>query len=209
MQAHESKFPEKIEQIRQSQQQLLKLIETASVENHDGLEIDAQDIAQQAFPDGHWPDGLSPWPAMHIHFAGILLKRGRLIDALMHSIRGYMFVNRRTGDIWVWHLFTFLQIISSVLFSDIPWEDPAFPTKAQLFVTFFGCLHELSLAANKVFGNRAGYAQAVQNWYSNCIESAGTIDPGTHEFAERFYLAQSRLLLWAGVDEKRGITLTQ
>jgi hypothetical protein len=166
MRAHEETFPGMIGQIKHSQQQLLELTNTALLKDNDGLETDAQNIAQQAFPCGHWPDDLSPWPTMRINLEVMLLKRGRLLDALMHGVRGFMFLSRRSGEGWVAHLFIFLQIISDVLMQfdwDKPCENPAFLTEMQLQDVFCGYLYELSLAANKVFGNRAGYAQAVQN----------------------------------------------
>jgi hypothetical protein len=149
---------------------------------------------------------------MRLKLAMMLLKRGSLLDALMHHVRGFMFLSRRSGESWVGHLDFFVQTISAVLMQfdwEKPCENPAFLIRTQLQDVLCGYLYELSLAANQVFGTRAGYAQAIQIWYSNCIDSAGTAVPGTHAFAERFCLAQSRLLLWAGVDEKRGITITQ
>jgi hypothetical protein len=212
MRAHEEAFPGMIGQIRQSQQQLWELTNTALPTDNDGLETDAKHIAQQAFPGGHWPDDLSPWPTMHLNLAVMLLNRGRLLDALMHGVRGFMFLSRRSGEGWVGHLFIFAQITSEVLIQ-FDWEEPcenlAFLTRTQLQDVFCGYLYELSLAANQVFGSRAGFAQAVQNWYLNYMKFAGIMVPGIHVFAERFDFAQSRLLLWAGVDEKKGITITQ
>jgi hypothetical protein len=144
---------------------------------------------------------------MHIRLAALLMKRERWIDVLMHGVRGYMFLERRTGENWVWHLFNLLQIPLSALKSDRPREASTFPTGEQLLAVFHGYLHEFSFAAIKVFGTRAKYSQAVQAWYSDSMKSAGTIVPGTHVFAQRFETGQSRMLLWAGVDEKKGFTL--
>lgn len=198
-----------IEQIKQSQLQLLALLITARLKDHKSLEIEAQDIAQKAFPGGHWPYNLSPWPEIHIHLAALLVKRKRWIDALMHGVKGYMFLERRTGKTWVWHLFDLLQILMRVLHSDNSRENSTFPTGLELLAVFFGYLHELSLAAIKVFGTRVKYSQAIKAWYSDSMKSAGTIVPGTRLFAQRFEAGQSRLLLWAGVDEKSGIALTK
>jgi hypothetical protein len=51
-----------IERIHQSQKQLSEVTETALLKDYDGLETNAQNTAQQAFPGGNWPDNLSPWP---------------------------------------------------------------------------------------------------------------------------------------------------
>jgi SET and MYND domain-containing protein len=211
MQAHEERYPGMIEQITQSQQQLVKLVnEAVHLEDVDSLEIDALKIAKYAFPGGHWPDDLHPWPTMRIQFAQILRACGRLMDALMQSVRGYLSLERRTGDIWIRHLSDLLQIILSVLVQsnwDTLCKNPVFPTEAQLSDILHGYLHELALGATKVFGVRAGYTQAIQAWYLECIESAGAPQPKTRAFAQRFKEAQSKLLLWAGVDENKGIVL--
>ena len=212
MQTHEERFPGMIEQIKQSQQQLIELTnEAVRLEDFDSFEIDAQNIAKHAFPGGDWPDDLQPWPTLRIRLAQSLLRaRGRSMDALMQGVRGHLSLERRTGDIWIRHLFDLLQIVSSVLVlskSDTPCENPICPTEAQLWDILHGYLHELALGATKMFGAKAEYTQAIQTWYSDCIKRADAPHPGTRAFARRFKRAQSNLLLWAGVDENRGIAL--
>jgi hypothetical protein len=211
MQTYENRFSGKIEKIKQSQQQLIEYINNLiSISNVKSFEIDAQNIAKHAFPGGDWPDGLEPWPTMHIRFAEIFRAHDRWVDALMQSVRGYLSLERRIGDKWVTHLFRFLQIISTVLTlpkRDTPCGKPSFPTEAQMWDILYGYLHELTACATKIFGARAKYTQAIQAWYSEFMMSADAPHPGTRAFARRFKKAQSKLLLWAGVDESRGIAL--
>lgn len=211
MQMHDERFPGMIEQIKQTQQQLIELTnEAVRLKDVDGFEIDAQNIAKRAFPNGDWPDDLQPWPILRIRLAQILMERGRSMDALMQGVRGYLTLERRTGDIWIRQLFDLLQIVSSVLVPskwNTPCRDPACPTETQLWDILYGYLHELALGAIKIFGARAKYTQAVQTWYSDCIRCSDAPHPGTRAFARRFKRAQSNLLLWAGVDENRGIVL--
>jgi hypothetical protein len=211
MQTHEERLPGMIEQIEQSQQQLIELTnEAVRLGDVDSFEIDAQNIAKHAFPGGDWPDDLEPWPTMRIRFAQILRARGRLTDALIQGVRGYLSLERRTGAKWIRHLLALLQIFSSILVLskwNTPCEDPVCPTEAQLWDILHGYLHELALGAIKMFGARAEYTQAIQTWYSDCIRGADAPHPGTRAFARRFKRAQSKLLLWAGIDENRGIVL--
>ncbi|KAJ4314424.1 hypothetical protein N0V94_006473 [Neodidymelliopsis sp. IMI 364377] len=207
MQAHEERYPDMTKQVKQSQQQLVELVnEAVRLQNVDSLEINALNIAKHAFPGGHWPDDLQPWPTMRIRSAQTLKARGRSIDALKQGIKGYLSLERRTGDIWIRNLFDLLQLLSSVL-AKSPRETPMIPTEAQLWDILHGYLHELSLGATKIFGVKAGYTQAIQAWYLECIRSAGAPQPGTRAFAQRFKEAQSKLLLWVGVDESRGIAV--
>jgi hypothetical protein len=211
MQAHEERFPGMIEQIRQSQQQLIELTNKAvRLGDVDSFEIDAQAIAKHTFPGRDWPDDLAPWPTMRIRFAQILRAHGRLTEALMQGVRGHLSIQRRTGVNWIRHLFDLLQIISRVLGLskwNIPCGNPVCPTEEQLWDILHGYLHELLLGAIKIFGTRAKYTQAIETWYSDCIRCADAPHPGTRAFARRFKRAQSNLLLWAGVDENRSIIL--
>jgi hypothetical protein len=152
---------------------------------------------------------------MHIHIANLLIIRGRPKDALAQGVKGYMSLERRTKDAWLRNLFEFVHILTANVQQfgpNMSGEDPAFLTKAQLQDVVHGHLYELNLAASKVFGSQSKYTQALQVCYSNCysnhIESAGTPRPGTDDFARRFKTAQAKLLLWAGVDEDKGITLS-
>lgn len=67
MQMHDERFPGMIEQIKQTQQQLIELTnEAVCLKDMDSFEIDAQNIAKRAFPNGDWPDDLQPWPTLRI-----------------------------------------------------------------------------------------------------------------------------------------------
>ncbi|KAH6614323.1 hypothetical protein C7974DRAFT_74191 [Boeremia exigua] len=211
MKTQEQRFPGMIEQIQQSQQQLIDLTnEAVHLNDISSLEIEAQDIAKHVFPGGHWPRDLQPWPAMRILFAQELRARGRLMEAMKQGIIGYLFFEPRTGDTWIRHLLDLTQFISRVLVGSdwkTPRGGPGFLTESQLWDVLHGYLHELSLCAIKTFGARSEYAQAIQAWYSDCMKCADAPLPGTRAFAQKFETTQSRLLLWAGVDEGRGIAL--
>ena len=212
MQTHQMRFSSLIEQIKQCQQQLVRHIGKAEPEDADNLEQDARNIAKGAFPNGNWPEDLHPWPFMHIQTARLLMVCGRPKDALVHGVKGYMSIEPRTGDFWVRHLFDFVEVLSAnaeQFQSNISREDSAFLTEAQFQDVLLGFSYEANLATNKVFGPHLKYSQAVQVTYSNHTKSAGTPLPGTSAFAQRFRSAQSKLLLWAGVNENKGITLSQ
>lgn len=205
------RFPGLIEQIKQCQEQLRKYLSTVLPEDADNVEQVARNIAKDVFPNGNWPEDLYPWPMMRIQTARLLMVRGRPKDALVHGVKGYMSSERRTGDFWVRHLLDFVDILSASsgqFGPNMSCEDPAFPTEAQLQDVLLGYLYEANLATTRTFGSQIKYSQAVQASYSNCAEFARTPLPGTRAFARRFKTAQSKLLLWAGVDEGRGITLS-
>jgi hypothetical protein len=200
-----------LERIQKRQQQLSDFLDGAVHCKHvESLQIGAQNITKHAFPDGNWPYDLPPWPAMRIHSSQIHIMHGRWIDALMHGVRGYLSLERSTGDVWVRKLSHFLQILARGIeqFSDMPDKSPSFPTRDELWDVLYGYLHELTLIANKIFGVKAKYAQAIQAWYDACMESAGTSLPGTRAFAQRFDTAQAKLLRWVGMDHSRGIALS-
>ncbi|KAF2799508.1 SET domain-containing protein [Melanomma pulvis-pyrius CBS 109.77] len=209
---HEERFPGKIDQLERSQQQLIQLInEAVCLTDVNKIEADVRNIATQVFPDGNWPDDLEPLPSLRIRLAGILKAQGRLIDALKQGIRGCMLSERRIGGTWVRNLFDLLQIIARVVSlpkqtTSIP--DPDFPNQDQMWHILHGYLHELVLGATKTFGSGTGYTKAIKGWYSDCLRSDNAPEPGTKAFAKRFKKAQSKLLLWAGVDENRAIVLT-
>jgi hypothetical protein len=211
MQTHKERFPGMNEQIKQSQKQLIVLTnEAVHLKDVDSFEIAARDVAKYAFPGGDWPDELEPWPTMRIRFAQILVARGQWMDGLMQAVRGYLSLERRTGNTWIQHLFNLLQILSRVL-AFRKWNTPCrnllYPSKAQLWDILHGYLHELALSAVKMFGARAEYAQAIRTWYLDCMRHADAPYPGTCAFAQRFKRAEVKLLLWAGVDRNRGISL--
>jgi hypothetical protein len=211
MQTHEQQFPGMIDQIKRSQQQLIELINQAvRSEDIDGFEIDAQNIAKQAFPRGDWPHDLQPWPVTRIQFARVLMAHGRFVDGLKQGVRGYLSLQRRITHIWFPNLFDLVQILARVVALskwDTPSGGPICPTEAQLWDILHGYLHVLVLSAIKIFGARTGYTQAIQTWYSDCMSHVDPPYPGTRTFAQRFKKAQSKLLLWAGVHENRGIAL--
>jgi hypothetical protein len=211
IQSHQVRFPGLFEQIKQCQEQLVNYSKALSPEDADNVLQNARNIAKGAFPDSHWPEDLPPWPGMRNLTANLLILRGRPKAALLQGVKGYMLLEPRTGDVWVRNFLNFVLILlANVMQSgaNIPCDDPAFPTDTQLRDILLGCLYELNLAAKRAFGSQAGYSQAVQVLYSNHMESAGTPLPGTSAFAQRFMSAQSKLLLWAGVDEDKGITLS-
>lgn len=177
----------------------------------DKIEADVRNIAKQVFPGGDWPDDLEPLPSLRIRFTGILRAQGHFIGALKQGIRGCMLSERRIGDTWVRNLFDLLQIIAHAV--ALPKQStaisgPGFPNQDQLWDILHGYLHELVHGAIKTFGSHAGYTKAIQGWHSECLRSDNAPEPGTRAFAKRFKIAQSKLLLWAGVDENRGIALT-
>ena len=200
-----------IEQISQTQPQLIELINDEDRHNINTFEADAQNIAKHAFPSGVWPSDLYPWPLLRLRFAELLKGRGRLVDAMIQGIRGCLLLERRRGQAWVRNLFDILQLLARVLMlpeQDSPCRKPGSPTETQLWDILYGYLHELSLDTVKIFGPGAGYTQAIQAWYSDCMSSIDAPKPGTRAFARRFKRAQSKFLLWAGVDENKGIDLT-
>lgn len=208
---HLERHSDVIEQIKESQDQLVELINQAvRTEDAESLEINAQNLAKKAFRDGIWPDELQPWPAMRINSSKMLRARGSLMEAMMQGVRGHLSLEIRTGGAWVWHLFDLLQIFSSVLMnlpSSISGENPVFPTEAQLWNIFYGYLYELAHGARKMFGAQTDYVRAIQSWYSDNMQSASPPLPGTRAFARRFQTAQSKLLTWAGMDKNKGIAL--
>jgi hypothetical protein len=116
MQTHEERFPGMIKQIKQSQEQLIVLTnEAVRLKDVDSFEIAARNVAKHAFPSGDWPEDLEPWPTMRIQFAQILVAQGQWMDGLMQGVKGYLSLDRRTGNIWIQHLFDLLQIFSRVL----------------------------------------------------------------------------------------------
>ena len=86
--------------------------------------------------------------------------RGRLVDALLQGLIGYLSLERRIGDVWVRRLYDFLQILSKVLGSKTCSESPIFPTEAQLETVFHGYLYELACGASNMFGAQAEYTRA-------------------------------------------------
>lgn len=211
MQMYEERFSGKIELIEQSQEQLVKHIQAVTPDNIDSFETEAENIAKKAFPSGDWPHDLGPWPSLRIQLARMLKVRGRFVEALMQGVRGVLSLEQRTGDVWTRHLFDLLQIISKVLTlpkQDTSYGEAGFPAESQLWDILYGYLQEVARSANKMFGADARYTKAIQDWYSHWVRFDNTRKPGTRAFAQRFKRAQSRLLLWAGIDENRGVVLT-
>jgi hypothetical protein len=197
-----------IEQIKQAQQQLGDLIQTIRFEDIDNFGAQAQNIAKHAFNDGNWPEDLPPWPLVRIQSSEIHIIRGRLIEALKQGVRGYLSLDRRIGDVWLRRLFNFLQSLLRILAFNASCEDPLFPAEPQLVDIFHAYLYELTRGTNEVFGVQIKYAHTIQAWYSDFMQNVGPPLPGTRVFARRFKTAQSKLLLWAGLDEDKGITLS-
>ncbi|KAF2023769.1 SET domain-containing protein [Setomelanomma holmii] len=207
--SYDSLFPERIEQVKQSQQQLLQLTKEAVEEgNVDIFESKAPAITTAAFPDGHWPEDLAPWPSSRNSLASIHQAHGRRLEALKDALKGQLLLEHRAGDNWVLHLYNLVQHFSHLLMHETICRDTGFSTEAQMWIVMYGYLHELRTCARKTFGKETGYAEAIQSWYDDCVKDGGAPEPITRAFVRRFNQAQAKLLIWAGVEEKRAIALT-
>jgi hypothetical protein len=212
MQDHRERYSGEIRTIEQSQQQLIQLINSSDpINSADNFENDVQNIVKLAFPAGDWPDDLAPWPSTRIAFAFVLRAYDRLVDSLKQGVRGYLSLERRTGAVWIHHLFNMLQIFTGVATlsgRDAPWGKSGFPVESRFWDVIHGYLHLLRLGAIKTFGADAPYTKAVELWYQECMRDLKLPGPETGAFFKRFKRAQSQLLLWAGVAENKGISLT-
>jgi len=209
MQKHEESDPSMIKKIDQCQQQLIDLVnETNEQSDLNIFDTKVRDITKLAFPNGEWPKHLEPWPSLQLRLSSIHRARGDLLTGLRHGLRGYLTMERRTGDKWVRHAFDLVQIIASALGLTEHWGRPGLPTEAQMWDILYDYLHETALDARKVFGHDAGYTRAIQAWYDDCVRDGDAPERADRDFARRFERAQKELLGWAGVSEDRGITLT-
>jgi hypothetical protein len=179
--------------------------------NVDDLENQMRDTTTQAFPQGAWPDDLGPLPLLRVEIATMLRAQGNLTKALKQGLKGFLLLERRTGDTWVRSSFKLLQVLSHLLTAfeqDIASE---FLREDQLWVILCGYLHEAVRAATKTSGSHATYTKAIEGWYLDCLGAADTTGlpkPETRAFSRQFKRAQKDLLTWAGIGEERGIVLT-
>ena len=225
MQEHEKRSlnsPGWISEFEQSQHKLIELM-NAAVEvcnsskdpvDVDKLGADLQSLAKEAFPDGIWPEDLAPMPGLNMQLARMLKDQNRLIEALRYGIKGCISLERRRGRQWNGELFDLLQIFARVVklpkqaMENATLQGQNFPSETQLWIIFHGYQHELVSSATRTFGRDTTYAEAIQNWYMDCLGADTALAPETRAFAKGFKIAQSKLLLWAGVDKSKSITLT-
>lgn len=213
LQAHEERLPGKRDQLEQSQHQLIELINDAVQHvNVDGIETGIRVIAERAFPHGDWPVDLEPLPTLRTRLATLLWTLGRVINALREGFKGCMLLNRRIGDTWVHHLFDLVQLLSVVLTlpkHSIEVRESGLPAREKMWDLLYGYLRELVRSAVTTFGSDTAYTKAIQGWYDQCLNDDDRLRPETSAFRKRYKMAQSGLLVWAGVDESKGVTLTR
>lgn len=208
-QSHQNFFAGRIEKITQSQQQLLHITNEAVRQGSvQSFESRALAITTVAFPNGHWPRNLAPWPSSRISFASIHLAHGQRLEALKYALNGQLLLDYRSGPKWVHHLYDLVQHFSGLLMEQTTCRDTGFPTEPQVRDVMYSYLHELKISARKTFGEETGYAQAIASWYNDCVKEGSAPELITRDFIRQFEEAQGKLLIWAGVELERAIALT-
>jgi hypothetical protein len=95
-----------VNQVQKTQQQLIQLVNSVNVlSNVDNLEHQIREMTTQALPQGAWPDDLEPLPVLRAEIATMLRAQGNLTEALKQGLKGFLLLERRTGDTWVRSLF--------------------------------------------------------------------------------------------------------
>jgi hypothetical protein len=207
--SHQDLFSGRIKQVEQSQQQLLQVINEAVEEKTvESFESKALAITTVAFPNGHWPKDLAPWPSSRISLASIHQAHGRQLEALKYALNGQLLLEHRSGLKWVLHLYNLVQHFSHFLMHPTICPDKEFPSKGQIWDLMYGYLYRLRTCARETLGEETGYAQAIAFWYNDCVENGGAPELINRSFTRRFKQAQVKLLIWAGVEQERAIVLS-
>lgn len=207
MTSHQQRFPGMLEQIGRSQDKLIPLIHEAFRNSSvDFFESRAPAIIQTAFPNSAWPADLEPWPSSRISLANIHSANGKYLDALKYSVSGYLRLEPRSGDKWIRHLSNLVELFICVLNNGpVPVQSER-PNHTQLVSITYGYLREVAASARVTFGETSGYARALQARHA---EFAGKISAAPVAMNRALFdQAQTKLLLWCGVDEGRGLELT-
>ncbi|KAF2847598.1 hypothetical protein T440DRAFT_520728 [Plenodomus tracheiphilus IPT5] len=211
-QVYLKRFPESIEQIAINQGRLVKILNGALVSDEwDDFYVNSPAIIKQAFSDGKWPEYLQPWPTLQAKQASLHEKAGCPLEALPITLRRCLTMEWRFGDVWVKTLSDLTQVLAVILTlprKDQPYGNSGFPTEPELWDVLHGYLQEMYVISKKVYGLNAGFTKAIHKWYLESTDCENLAFFRTAVFAERFRFAQSKLLLWAGVDRHRGITLS-
>jgi len=202
----------------ESQSAILDLMNVTIQASKDSGEMDAEriytkikDVADQAFPNGDWPQALQPLPLVHSSIADMYKVQRNYLEAFAFGLRGCLQC-RRSGQAWVHHLFDLVQHFVPLVLQpneSALFKDKKFLTEKELWDVYHGYLRELAITSTKVFGPNTTYSKAVKRGWDEALDSAGKPRPGTSAFAKKFKTAQAKLLAWAEVTDGKGIELSQ
>ncbi|KAI1081427.1 hypothetical protein F5B20DRAFT_536023 [Whalleya microplaca] len=205
-----------IEVVRQTQQQLLNLVNntvakaSTNIEsvNVDEVATTAETLADETAVDGNWPDDLEPLPSLWKTLGRISQAQGNALTGLEYSLEGCASTKRRIGPRWMDDLFELIQVFTHVLVlpeDDSVFQDESFPRKSELSILFYGYLEELFRLGRNIYGLDTCYVQAIKNWLKELRGSSEQPWNGRLASNERFSESHGKLLEWIGVDRGKWI----
>ncbi|OBT87641.1 hypothetical protein VE02_02682 [Pseudogymnoascus sp. 03VT05] len=181
--------------------------QAVSYNTTDQVENIVASLTKTIFPARPWNDTIYPIGAIKFHFAKLYSSSGNCHQAAIYAIQGCLTTTPRSGLEWPDDLHMLLQYFKkSMLAPRAAVTEMPDPQNLQTF--FNGILHEVVVLSRKGYGVDSKYTIALDNWRIDMLKSAEPPLPGEEGFAEKFAEAQVSVLKWAGVDEKRGIVLS-
>lgn len=172
-----------------------------------------RDILKRGYPASQWPNHLEPLPTTYLTLGGMYLQLNYAVG-LEFLLKGTLYARDRRSSIWPRELLSLTKFIIYVAQADgdeIKWtaatKNVELLNRVGMRTVARGYACIVSLAGQFAFGLNSKFVRALYSWTGDIIDYPGDAEIHTDDFQQKFAGSQERLLTWACMNPKGGLSL--